>query len=395
MNQVKAGFVGAGWMGSTLLRRLTERDDVEVLALCEPNEARGREVLSNLGLPESILTSNYDDLVNNPDIDAVWVVSPNNAHAPQALKAMRAGKHVFCEKPCATKFSDFRQLIEVEKANPNLITYVDYILYFDSMEQRLRQMVSDGVFGKVVQTQVNYRHPVNITGDKVWKLSKETMGDAIAMGINHAISVMVFLMQSQARPVGVYATSMPAQTRPFEADPIWNILVRFDSGAGGFCFGNIDNSNGYDAYHSVHGSDGGFVFDSLLDRAQKVRYWSAAATGGKWIYPLDPNRCASDGQPDLAWPADTTTPDSGDVVQHQTGTCIDHFVQCVKTGAKSPLSFVNSAIQAEIGWAAQMSAVMEKEIELPLDWSEAETFFKGRSHRPPEVMKASMDKNRQ
>ncbi|MDO8586060.1 MAG: Gfo/Idh/MocA family oxidoreductase [Armatimonadota bacterium] len=375
MQNLQAGLVGAGWMGGTLLKRLAERSDVDVLALCEPNGDRGGEALGCAGLPVSLLTGNYDDIISNPDIDAVWIASPNSAHAPQALQAMRAGKHVFCEKPCATKFSDFRALIEAERANPDLITYVDFILYFDSMESRLRQMVSDGVFGTVAQVQVNYRHPINIAGDKVWKLSKETMGDAIAMGINHALSVMIYLMRSQTGPVGVLATSRPAQIRQFEEDPIWNILVKFDNGGAGFCFGNIENSNGYDAYHNVLGSEGGFVFDSQLERTHKVRYWSARETAGKWVYPLDPDRCAREGRRDFAWPPDTTTPDSGDVVNHQTSECVGHFIECVKSGTKSPLSFTNSAILSEIGWAARMSAATGKQIPLPLDYSAAAEFF--------------------
>jgi len=370
MNKIKIGFVGAGWMGSVQLERLTEREDVELIALFEKNTERGREVLRNLGLSEELLVSEYNDIINNKDIDAVWLVSPNSFHAPQAIAAMRAGKHVFCEKPCATKFSDFCTQIELEKANPDLKTYVDYILYFDSFEKRLRDMIAAGEFGKITQIQVNYRHPVNIAGDKVWKLDKNIMGDAIGMGINHAISVMIYAMASQAKAVSVYATNLKSQVRNFETEPIYNIMIKFDNGATGFCFGNIDNSNGYDAYHNVFGTEGGLVFESQIDRPYKVRYWSNKTTNGKWIRPLD-----KDNAGDLAWSEDTTTPDSGNVVEHQTGGCVGHFIECIKNNIKSPLSFVNSQIIAEIGWAAQMSAGLNKEIKLPLDWDQAKEFF--------------------
>jgi myo-inositol 2-dehydrogenase/D-chiro-inositol 1-dehydrogenase len=379
MKKIGIGFVGAGWMGSVQLKRLSERDDVEIKALLEINKERGEEVLRNLGLSTDLLVSDYARIIENPEIDTVWLVSPNSFHGPQAIQAMEAGKHVFCEKPASTTFSDFRREIELERANPQLKTYVDYILNFDAMEENLHQMVANNEFGQISQIQVNYRHPVNIAGDKVWKLSKAIMGDAIGMGINHSISVMVKLMSPQAKPVGVYATSMPAKVRGFEADPVWNIVVKFDNGATGFCFGNIDNGNGYDAYHNLYGTDGGFVFDSQLDRPQKVRYWSAKSTDGKWIYPLDAERCEAAGQTQLAWAEDTTTPDSGNVIEHQTGECIGHFIECLKNDRKSFLSFANSAIVGEIGWAAQMSAATGREIALPLDWDQAETFFKEQS----------------
>lgn len=247
MRKVKIGFVGAGWMGSCQMRRICERDDAEILALFEKDEHRGKEVLRELGLREELLVDDYQAILSNPEIDTVWLVSPNSFHGPQAIAAMEAGKNVFCEKPAATTFKDYLRQIELENAT-GLKTFVDYILYFDTMERDLRKRIAAGTFGEITQVQVNYRHPVNITGDKVWKLSKEVMGDAIGMGINHAISVMVLMMESQGRPCAVYATNQPAKVRGFEAEPIWNIVVRFDSGATGFCFGNIDSSNGYDAY---------------------------------------------------------------------------------------------------------------------------------------------------
>jgi predicted dehydrogenase len=370
-DKIRIGFVGAGWMGNVQMQRLCERNDVRIAALFEKNTEKGQEFLKKLGLSEELLVDDYNKIINNPDIDAIWLVTPNSFHGPQSIAAMEAGKHIFCEKPCATKFSDFCTQIKLEKANPNLKTYVDYILYFDSFEERLREMIAADEFGKVTQIQVNYRHPVNISGDKVWKLNKDIMGDAIGMGINHAISVMIYAMASQAKPASVFATSLKSQVRQFEAEPIYNIMIKFDNGATGFCFGNIDNGNGYDAYHNIFGTEGGLIFESQIDRPYKVRYWSNKTTNGKWIRPLDK---ADAGE--LVWPENTTTPDSGNVVEHQTGACVSHFIECIKNNTKSPLSFVNSQIIAEIGWAAQMSAERHKEVALPLDWNEAKRFFK-------------------
>lgn len=370
MKKINIGFVGAGWMGSVQMQRICERDDAEILALLEVNKERGKEVLNKLGLTKDLLVDDYEKIINNPGIDAVWLVSPNSFHGPQSIAAMKAGKHVFCEKPCATKFSDFCKQIELEKANPKLITFVDYLMNFDTMENRICQMVREDNFGKITQIQINYRHPINIAGDKIWKLDQSIMGDALGMGIIHSISAMVNIMLPQAKPIGIFAANLSAQVRPFQADPIWNLLLKFDNGAVGFCAGNIDNANGYDAYHNIHGTKGGLIFDSYLERTHKIRLWSQDLTGGKWIRPLDKQNAD-----DLAWPEDTTTPDSGNVVEHQTGTCVGHFIECIKNKTKSSLSFVNSQIIAEIGWAAQIIAKLNKEIKLPLDWSEANNFF--------------------
>lgn len=370
MRKIRVGFVGAGWMGSEQMRRIADRDDATVATLCEVNAQRGREVLDGIGLTDTRLVDDFSAITNDSAIDAVWLVSPNAHHGPQSIAALEAGKHVFCEKPASTTFADHLRQVELAKANPNLRTFVDYILYFDTFEQRLREMIANGSFGKVTQIQVNYRHAVNIAGDKAWKLKRDIMGDAIGMGINHAVSVLLFAMASQAKPVKVYATSMPAQVRPFEADPIWNLHITFDNGACGFVFGDIDSGNGYDAYHNVKGTEGGLIFDSQLDQTSKLRLWKRGVADDRWTYPLDATRCHADGvEP---WPADTTLPDSGDVIEHQTGEVVGHFLECIRDQKPSPLGFDHSASVAEIGWAAQVSALTGEPVDLPLDTEQAQ-----------------------
>lgn len=350
-------------MGRALLEKVHARSDTVIRKLCGRDRTRGQAILAELELPDDGFTERFEDLIEDPAIDAIFICSPNGYHGSQAIAALQAGKHVFCEKPCATRYSEAIKQIELAHTHPQLITLVDYILHFDTMEQRLRQMVAEDTFGTISQIQVNYRHPINITGEKKWKLDGSLMGDAIGMGIIHALSVMVNVMKPQAKPVRVYATSQAARVRAFEQPAIWSIQVTFDNGASGFCFGNIDTANGYDAYHSISGTKGGYLFDSLLDRPQKIRMWREGEADGKWIYPLDADRCTTQGV--LPWPDDTTTPDSGDVIEHQTGEVVAHFFDCIRDGVQSPLSFVNSANIADVGWAALVSAKTGQPVDLP------------------------------
>jgi predicted dehydrogenase len=378
MNHTGIGLVGAGWMGHGLLRKLAAREDVEIRAIVGRDVERVRPILNELDLPSSTYRADFDSLLTDPSIHSIWLTNPNSFHGPQALAAMKAGKHVFCEKPAATSYADFCAQIDVQQKNPQLISYVNYILYFDPLEQRLRQMIAGGAFGTVTQIQVNYRNQMNVAGPKAWKLSKTMMGDAFGMAINHALSVMLLAMASQAKPASVFATSAPAKVKPFEAEPIWTIQLTFDNGATGVCLGNIESNNGYDAYHNITGTAGAFVFDPGHAQAQKVRYWSQRDTDGKWIWPLDNARCAAEGADALAWPANTSTPDSADIIHHQTAACVDHFLECIRLGKQSPLSFVGTGPIGEIGWAAQISAAKKQPVTLPLDRRMAAEFFTGK-----------------
>jgi predicted dehydrogenase len=377
MSSIGIGLVGAGWMGATLLGRFTEQEGVKVVGVHQRRREKALEVMTELELGEGLYFDDFEEMLAAPELDAVVICSTNEAHGRQAIAALEAGKHVFCEKPCATCYDEFLRQIELEKANPGLVTFVDYLMNFDALENRIRRMTSEGVFGTITQIQVNYRHPINIADDKKWKLSGDRMGDAIGMGIIHSLSVMLNIMAEQgATPVKVYATSSMVHRRDFDIPGLWNLQIEFSNGATGFCFGNVDQANGYDAYHHIHGTEGGLIFDSLLDRPQKVRFWSEKTTEGKWIYPLDAGRCEAEGTEADQWPADTSTPDSGDVMKHQTGACVTHFLECIRKGEQSHLSFVNSASVADLGWAAQISAAEGVPVDLPLDEERAREFFK-------------------
>ena len=152
----RIGFVGAGWMGTTLMRRLNEHPEAEVVALHQRSRDKALVSLGQVGLADSLFCPDYEAMLANPDVDAVFLCSPNSAHGPQAIAALEAGKHVFCEKPCATTFADFERQVELAKTNPNLITYVNYLMNFDTMEQRLLKMVKQGDFGTITQIQVNF-----------------------------------------------------------------------------------------------------------------------------------------------------------------------------------------------------------------------------------------------
>lgn len=359
-------FIGTGWMGSNELQILSKFDGINISVVVEKNFAKAKLVLEKAGLRNVPIVDDFRKAIDNFPINIAWIVSPNSLHAQQAIYAMERGIHVFCEKPASTTFGDYEKEIELSKKNPKIMTMVDYLLNFNPMEMVVIDMVKAGEFGRIIQLQINYRHSVNIKGDKTWKLKKAFMGDALGMGIVHAISMIVSIMGFQAKPAAVYAVSSNSQVRGFESDPVWNIMIRYDNGATAVCLGTIDFENGYDLFHCIAGSKGGFIFDSRLDRTDKIRLWGEHMTSGQWIYPLRPGFISIDPFVSRITP-DIFLPDSGDVLDHQIKSALEHFINSVRTGVKSPLSFDNACQVAEIGWAAQVSAKQHREVCLPMN----------------------------
>jgi predicted dehydrogenase len=92
---------------------------------------------------------NFDNLKNNPDIDAVYVITPNALHKDQSIRAAKAGKHVICEKPMAINAQDGVEMVEAcKKANVKLL--VGYRMHFEPKTLEIIRMRKDGELGKIL-----------------------------------------------------------------------------------------------------------------------------------------------------------------------------------------------------------------------------------------------------
>ena len=277
---------------------------------------------------------------------------------------MENGIHVFCEKPAATKFNELLRQKELDESNPDLVTFVDYILQFDDMEKKLHQMIEQKIFGEISQIQINYRHAINIAGKKIWKTNVE----AIGMGPIHSVHLMLWHMIDREIE-SIYASSMQPQGKQYKVPPIYDVHIQFDNGANGIIPCNIETPNGYDVYHNIFGTEGWFIFDPQAYVSPedptinfKIRYKSRTTTNADWVYPLHKDLC----QPSERWPEDMFFPDSGDIIHHKSKEVIDHFVDCIKNGTKSPLGFSNSFRSAETVLAILVSAICKQLVSFPV-----------------------------
>ncbi|MDA0328582.1 MAG: Gfo/Idh/MocA family oxidoreductase [Gemmatimonadetes bacterium] len=108
---LRAGIIGYGYMGEIRRRNIADHPDLEFAAVCDPHR---HDTLGHLGVP---VFERWEDLVDS-DLDAVFVCTPNHLIPEAAVRALNAGKHVFCEKPPGRSLSDVQRICEAEKANP-------------------------------------------------------------------------------------------------------------------------------------------------------------------------------------------------------------------------------------------------------------------------------------
>jgi len=217
MSQVagtRVGVVGTGWMAAThteALRRL----GVDVVGVAGRSPARAREVADRLGLATAY--DSVDALVKDDSLAAVHVTSPNDVHAEQAAAALRAGRHVVCEKPLGVSARETAALVELA-ADTGLVNAVCFNLRFAPHNHNAAGMVRDGALGEPrFVTGAYHQDWLLLETDWNWRLVAERQGTlrAVADIGSHWIDLVSFV--SGRRVVEVLAdlhTFVPERNHP-------------------------------------------------------------------------------------------------------------------------------------------------------------------------------------
>tara|TARA_R110002050_G_scaffold16019_2_gene49046 strand:+ start:145522 stop:146655 length:1134 start_codon:yes stop_codon:yes gene_type:complete len=185
---------------------------------------------------------NFDTIINNDDIDIVYVVLPNAMHAEFCIRAAKAGKHVICEKPMAISVEECDAIINAcNKAGVKL--GIGYRLHSEPYTQEVKRFVKEKTFGNINYISANAAYSSNSNPEQ-WRLNKKLAGGGALMNMG------VYAIQSIIYGTGENPTSVSAQefsTRPAyfkETDETITAQFEFASGAVGNIFTSHNaNSN--------------------------------------------------------------------------------------------------------------------------------------------------------
>ncbi len=155
---IKIGMLGAGRIGKLHAANLQNSvAETTVVRVADPfmNDAM-KEWAKSLGIPN--ISSDPEDVFNDPEVDAVFICSSTDTHADFIIKAAKAGKHVFCEKPIHTDIAKINEAIKaVEEAGVKL--QVGFVRRFDKSHKAVRDAVASGKLGKPYVVKVCSRDP--------------------------------------------------------------------------------------------------------------------------------------------------------------------------------------------------------------------------------------------
>ena len=180
---------------------------------------------------------NFDSIVDNPEIDVVYVVLPNSMHEEFTIRAARAGKHVLCEKPMSVSVPEAKQMIsECEKANVKLA--VGYRCQFEPHHQECMRLAREKTFGQIRQIDAafGFRFGDYPLGDlRRWRLEMEYAGGGALMDVGvYALQACRYLTGEE--PVSVMAREIKTDPEKFaEVDETILWSMEFPSGVVANC----------------------------------------------------------------------------------------------------------------------------------------------------------------
>jgi len=164
----KVGIIGYGKMGQIRHQVISAFEDVQVQSIYDPEKVD----------TEIEKAQNSDQIIENPEIDAVFTCTPNYLNKPLTIQSLKAGKHVFCEKPPAFTAKDIEEIRAVEKESGKVLMYGFNHRHHASIKY-MKKLVDDKEFGKILWMRGRYGKSVDETFYDNWRAKKELAGGGI------------------------------------------------------------------------------------------------------------------------------------------------------------------------------------------------------------------------
>ncbi len=189
-NTFKFGIVGCGRIGQRHAEHIV---NVGILsAVCDTDKAKAKTLAEKYGVPW--FTSEEEMLVGRPDMDVISVCTPNGLHAEHSITALKAGKHVLCEKPMAISVKDCSAMIQAaERANKRL--FIVKQNRFNPPVIAVKDLIDAGKLGKIYSVQLNCFWNRNADYYKnSWKGTKDLDGGTLYTQFSHFIDLLYWFL---------------------------------------------------------------------------------------------------------------------------------------------------------------------------------------------------------
>ncbi len=227
MSKVRWGVISTAAIGTEkVLPAMQQAEFCDVVAIASRSIESAQAAATKLGIARAY--GSYDELLADPNIDAIYNPLPNHLHVPWSIKALEAGKHVLCEKPIGLSSVEGQQLVEAGKRFPNLKLMEAFMYRHHPQWQRAKEIVRNGGIGRLCTIQSAFSYFNNDGGDI---RNKAELGGGALMDIGcYPISLSRFIFDAEPTRV-VGSTELDPN---FKTDRLTSAILQFEAGTSAF-----------------------------------------------------------------------------------------------------------------------------------------------------------------
>jgi len=223
---IKIGLLGCGRISKNHFEAITQQQDAQVIACCDIIEERAKEAAEKYNIP--IWTTNYEEILQNPDIDLISICTPSGLHPKHGIQAAKAGKHVLTEKPMACRLKEADELIKAcDQAGVKLFVVLQNRL--NPSIQLVRRAFEEGRFGKIymITSNVFWTRPQEYYDMAPWRGTWALDGGAFMNQASHYVD----MVQWFGGPIEEVKSITATLARNIEAEDTGSTIIRFQNGA--------------------------------------------------------------------------------------------------------------------------------------------------------------------
>lgn len=295
MKEIRIAILGMGFMGKAhaygygnlnlYYNNLPYKAVLHTVYTREPSKADGLKEM--YGFRHA--TSDYESLFNNPEIDVIDICTPNALHKDAILRAIRAGKHIYCEKPMVISPGEAQEVEAALKRNDYKATaqMVFHNRYYPT-SLRARQIIDEGRIGRVLSFRAAYLHPGSSVGSRpaTWRFLPELTGAGTLFDAgSHVLDLLYSLLGDRFQSV-LAAQQIAFDKRPsmdgtrmvdVTVDDATYMIVRLKGGACGMVEASkIATGTSDELRFEIHGEKGALAYNSMSPNY--LRFYDATGT---------------------------------------------------------------------------------------------------------------------
>lgn len=223
---LKIGLIGCGRISKNHFEAIAQQEDAQVVACCDIIEERAKEAAGKYNIP--IWTTNYEEMLSDPQIDLISICTPSGLHPVHGIQAAKAGKHVLTEKPMACRLNEADELIKAcNEAGVRLFVVLQNRL--NPAIQLARKAFEEGRFGRIymITSNVFWTRPQNYYDMAPWRGTWALDGGAFMNQASHYVDMVQWFGGAIEEVKSITATL----ARNIEAEDTGSAIIRFKSGA--------------------------------------------------------------------------------------------------------------------------------------------------------------------